>query len=463
MNLVETIRSRHQAALAAHATSKDDYASPTPILQWLIVIVLSIHVMLTEQTSFGLMRTDEFVFALLIGNLALVRGLPFLMSWSEASVPLVLIDSLLVPFVLLETGVTDTSFYVVFFGIIMIAGASGSLKRALVLSLMICATYGLLEFGKYMLLGEGSHESLAVVLLRMPFFLALSVYYGALAEFAQEQREDKERFDKQAREIRSLFSRYVSPRVVEQLVKDPSKAKIGGERKELTMLFCDLVGYTSFSEKHSAEDVVEQLNEYFTAMTEVIFRWDGTLDKFVGDEIVVFWGAPIDQPNHVELTVKCALHMRHRLSELQKKWREEKKVPLNNGIGIHTGSAVVGNIGAEGKKMEYTMTGDAVNLASRIQGLTRHFECPIIITEDTAVRLKILLESEERDDNRGRLGHVWLRKLRPVKVMGKDRPVVVYALESKKRGEQSVIEELASAEILEIKDKQALRSEGDPG
>lgn len=453
MNLLEKLRARHHAALAAHAASRDDYASPTPILQWLIVIVLSVHVMLTGQTSFGLMRTDEFVFALLVGNLALVQGLPMIMSWSEASTTLVLVDSLLVPFVLLETGVLDTSFYVVFFGIIMIAGASGSLKRALVLSLIICATYGSLEYAKYLMLGEASHESLAVVLLRMPFFLALSIYYGALAEFAKEQREEKDRFDQQAQEIRSIFSRYVSPQVVEQLVKDPSKAKIGGERKELTMLFCDLVGYTSFSEKHSAEDVVIQLNEYFTAMTDIIFRWNGTLDKFVGDEIVVFWGAPIDQPNHVELAVKCALHMRMRLLELQKQWNKEQKVPLDNGIGIHTGSAVVGNIGAEGKKMEYTMTGDAVNLASRIQGLTRHFECPIIITEETAARLKSLLESEDRDDNQGRLGHVWLRKLRPVKVVGKGRAVVVYALESKGRHEESLVEESASGEILEIQDK----------
>lgn len=453
MNLVGKIRSLLKASRTAHATSEDNYATPIPILQWLIVIVLSTHVILTGQTSVGIVKVETFVLALLLGNLALVYGLPVIMSWNAAATTLVIIDSLVIPITLLQSGITNTSFYVVYFGIVMIAGASGSLKRALILSAVTCATYGFLEFGRFALLNERNPEQFEVILLRVPFFLIMTVYYGALAEFAQKQRVEKEKMAKQANDIRTIFSRYVSPRIVEQIIKDPSKAKIGGQRKELTMLFCDLVGYTAFSEKHSAEDVVIQLNEYLGAMTEVIFRWNGTLDKFFGDSIVVFWGAPIDQPDHVELAIKCALHMRTRLTVLQKKWKAEKKVSLDNGIGIHTGVAVVGNIGAEGKKMEYTMTGDAVNLAARIEGLTRHFECPIIITEDTAARLKGLLTGDEREDNKGRLGHIVLRKLRSVKVKGRDRPVVVYALESKKRGEESVVEESASDEILEIKEK----------
>ncbi len=453
MSLARKILSLLKASRTAHAELKDDYVTPIPILQWLVVIVLSVHVIITGQSFVGIVKMETFVLALLLGNLALVYGLPMIMNWGATSTTLVLIDSLLVPLTLLETGITNTSFYVVFFGIVMIAGASGNLKRAVILSVVICAMYGALEFGRFVLLNERDPEQFEVILLRVPFFLVMTVYYGALAEFAQKQRAEKERMAKQAQEIRTIFSRYVSPRVVEEIIRDPSKAKIGGQRKELTMLFCDLVGFTTFSEKHSAEDVVVQLNEYFGAMTEVIFRWNGTLDKFFGDEIVVFWGAPIDQPDHVELAIKCALHMRRRLAELHKKWRAEKKVSLDNGIGIHTGVAVVGNIGAEGKKMEYTMTGDAVNLAARIEGLTRHFECPIIITEDTAARLKGLLKGDEREDNKGRLGHIVLRKLRSVKVKGRDRPVVVYALESKRRGEESVVEELAPSETLEIKEK----------
>lgn len=453
MNPAGRLLSLLKVSKTAHAELRDNYATPIPILQWLVVIVLSIHVILTKQPTVGMVRMETFVAALLLGNLALVYGLPIIMSWRATATTFVIIDTLLIPITLFEAGLTDTSFYVVFYGIIMIAGASSNLKQALALSAVICVAYGVLELGRHAFLAQEDTESLEMILLRVPFFMVMTVYYGGLAEFAQKQRTEKERMTEQADNIRSIFSRYVSPRVVEQIIKDPSKAKIGGQRKELTMLFCDLVGFTAFSEKHSAEAVVIQLNEYLGAMTEVIFRWNGTLDKFFGDAIVVFWGAPIDQPDHVELAVKCALHMRRRLAELQKQWKAEKKVSLDNGIGIHTGVVVVGNIGAEGRKMEYTMTGDAVNLASRIEGLTRHFECPIIITEDTAARLKGLLKGDEREDNKGRLGHIVLRKLRSVKVKGKDRPVVVYALESKKRGDASVVDESALGETLVIDEK----------
>lgn len=453
MNLAGRLFSLLKVSKTAHAELRDNYATPIPILQWLVVIVLSVHVILTKQPTLGMFRMETFVAALLLGNLTLVYGLPIIMSWRATATTFVIIDTLLIPITLFEAGLTDTSFYVVFYGIIMIAGASSNFKQALALSAVICVAYGVLEWGRHAFLAQEDTESLEMILLRVPFFMVMTVYYGGLAEFAQKQRTEKERMAKQADDIRMIFSRYVSPRIVEQIIKDPSKAKIHGQRKELTMLFCDLVGFTAFSEKHSAEEVVIQLNEYLGAMTEVIFRWNGTLDKFFGDEIVVFWGAPIDQPDHVELAIKCALHMRRRLAELQKQWKAQKKVSLDNGIGIHTGVVVVGNIGAEGKKMEYTMTGDAVNLASRIEGLTRIFECPIIITDDTAARLKGLLKGDEREDNKGRLGHIVLRKLRSVKVKGKDRPVVVYALESKKRGETSDVEESALSETLVVDEK----------
>lgn len=248
--------------------------------------------------------------------------------------------------------------------------------------------------------------------------------------------------EKQAKEIRAMFSSYVSPQIVAELMSSPSKATLGGQRKELTMLFADLTGFTSFSEKHSAEVVVAQLNEYLEAMTEVVFRWNGTLDKFVGDEIVVFWGAPLDQPNHAELAIKCALHMRKRLGELQAKWKAEGKTVLDNGIGINTGVVVVGNIGAEGKKMDYTVIGDQVNLAARFQGLTRQSGSSIVVTEHTAERIKGLIEVEDLGDNRGRLGHVRLQRLGAVKVRGRENLVGAYAVETLKLGEASRIEDM---------------------
>jgi adenylate cyclase len=254
--------------------------------------------------------------------------------------------------------------------------------------------------------------------------------------------------EKQSREIRAIFSSYVSPSIVEELIRDPAKTKLGGQHRELTMLFCDVVDFTRLNEQRPAEEVVAQLNEYLTAMTEVIFRWNGTLDKFVGDGIVAFWGAPVEQPHHVELAVKCALHMRKRLEELQVKWRSEGIISFSCGIGINTGPVLVGNIGAQGKKMDYTVIGDHVNLTARVEALTRSTGCPIIITEYTARYLKELISRPDLHDNRGRLGHVSLRKLGSVKVKGKDRSVIVYGLESLSIQEASQVHEEESDTAL---------------
>ncbi|MGH7216807.1 MAG: adenylate/guanylate cyclase domain-containing protein, partial [Nitrospiraceae bacterium] len=235
--------------------------------------------------------------------------------------------------------------------------------------------------------------------------------------------------ERQAREIHSMFASYVSPRIVQELMKSPSKATLGGQRKELTMLFSDLVGFTTFSEHRPAEEVVDQLNEYLSAMTDVIFRWNGTLDKFVGDEIVVFWGAPLDQPDHAELAVQCALEMQARLMDLKSKWKMEGKPTLENGIGINTGVALVGNIGAEGKKMDYTMIGDQVNLAARFQGLTRILGHPILLTEFTASKLALGLDRGKPDAQWDGLDQIKLRKLQVVTVKGRQAPVEAYTVE----------------------------------
>lgn len=249
--------------------------------------------------------------------------------------------------------------------------------------------------------------------------------------------------ERQAREIHSMFANYVSPRIVQELLKSPSKARLGGQRKELTMLFADLVGFTTFSEHRPAEEVVDQLNEYLSAMTDVIFRWNGTLDKIVGDAIVVFWGAPLDQPNHAELAVQCALEMRGKLMELQTKWKAEGKPVLDNGIGINTGVVLVGNIGAEGKKMDYTMIGDQVNLAARFQGLTRTLGHPILLTEFTASTLTLGLNRDMPERQRCGLDQIHLRKLQVVTVKGRQKPVGAYTV-----GCQSENAEQAGREAL---------------
>jgi adenylate cyclase len=229
--------------------------------------------------------------------------------------------------------------------------------------------------------------------------------------------------ERKAKELRKMFSHYVSPKIVEQLIANPDMAKLGGYRKEITVLFSDVRGFTTFSEKRKPEEVVEHLNEYLHEMTNIIFKWEGTLDKFVGDEIMAFWGAPLDQPNHAELALKCALNMSDRLEELQAKWRAEGKEPLDNGIGLNTGDVLVGNIGSADKKMDYTIIGDHVNLGARVETLTRKYDARVLFTEFTYEKIRHLVEE-------GKLYRVDMKQMDTVKVKGKDIPVRIYAIHS---------------------------------
>ena len=228
--------------------------------------------------------------------------------------------------------------------------------------------------------------------------------------------------ERRAREIQHIFSSYVTEKVVKELIERPELAKLGGERKDVTILFSDIRGFTTFSEKKQPEEVVASLNEYLKAMTGIVFRWDGTLDKFIGDAVMVFWGAPTEQKNHAELAVRCALDMIKRLRELQGRWRGEGKEAFDIGIGIDTGEVIVGNMGAEGKKMDYTVIGDHVNLASRAEGLTREFDAHIIITEFTYRRLEPVFNTL--------IGHVTVKELASVRLKGKEQPITIYSVES---------------------------------
>jgi len=223
--------------------------------------------------------------------------------------------------------------------------------------------------------------------------------------------------ERRARDIRKMFSSYVSKRIVDELIRDPSKAKLGGDRKEITVLFSDIRGFTNFSEKHQPEEVVSLLNEYLGAMTNIVFEHEGTLDKFVGDAIMALWGAPIGQADHAERACRCAVAMIGKLKELQKKWESEGKYVIDIGIGINTGDMVVGNMGAEGKKMDYTVIGDNVNLGARLEGLTRKYNNHIIISEYTYEKVKNIVRAAELDS---------------VIVKGKEKPVVVYDLQGLK-------------------------------
>ncbi len=300
--------------------------------------------------------------------------------------------------------------------------------------LLIVLTTGLLT--AFLLQKRGGKAASLLFLFLLVFLLAsnqfvfsryglrLNLLYPLLTTFTEGSYIIIQRYlreERHSRKVRTLFSSYVTKKVVDELIANPALAKLGGERREVTILFSDIMGFTNFSEMNAPEEVVAMLNEYLDAMCEVVFHWEGTLDKFIGDAIMIFWGAPLPQEDHVERSLRCALHMIQRLGELQEKWKKAGRIPLDIGIGINTGEVLVGNIGAEGKKMDYTVIGDHVNLASRVEGLTRKYKAKILITEYTLAKIRHLIEG-------GQFGHLSICGLEQVTVKGKEQPVEIYEL-----------------------------------
>lgn len=220
--------------------------------------------------------------------------------------------------------------------------------------------------------------------------------------------------EKEKRYLRKAFGQYVSPKILKELLDDPTKLKLGGERRELTVLFSDVRGFTPFCEKRQPEEVVEILNEYLDRMTEVIFKHNGTLDKYVGDAIVAFFGAPSTkiETDHALRACQAALEMIEELKKLQKKWTAEGKEALSIGIGLNSGSMLVGNMGSK-RKFDYTVIGDHVNLGARLESQTRHYNCNIILSEYTLQHVQDGVQTHKLDE---------------VTVKGKQKPVLIYEL-----------------------------------
>lgn len=211
-------------------------------------------------------------------------------------------------------------------------------------------------------------------------------------------------------QLQATFGRYVSPQILTHILAHPEKVRLGGERRELTILFSDIRGFTSISEAAEPEEVVEMLNEYLTKMVEILLANGGTLDKFIGDAVMGFWNAPVGDPDHARHAVTCAIEMLEETARIRERWEKEGKASLRIGIGINTGDAVAGNIGAE-QVFSYTVIGDAVNLASRLESKNKDYGTELIVSEFTLARI-----ADEFD----------VVYLDEVKVKGKDKAVKIY-------------------------------------
>lgn len=217
--------------------------------------------------------------------------------------------------------------------------------------------------------------------------------------------------ERSAREMRSMFSSYLSPKLVARLEKDPDAARIGGDNKEVTVLFTDIKSFTAFSEAHPPQEVVSRLNEYLGAMVHVIEQHDGTVDKFIGDGIMAYWGAPLTQPDHAKLAVDCIKAIHRRMGELSEKWKKEGVEAFTIRGGIQSGEVVAGNIGLSGKKMEYTVIGDTVNQAARLESTAKYYGITFLVGEETYQRTR---------------GICRYRELDKIRVVGKQFPVTIY-------------------------------------
>ena len=230
--------------------------------------------------------------------------------------------------------------------------------------------------------------------------LGLVLGYGAttLEQYIREQREKRR------------LSQFFSPDVLAHVVR--ARGSLGSHRRLVTVLFSDVRGFTTMSERLQPEQVAEILQEYLTEMTDIVFRYNGTVDKYIGDCVMALYNAPFDDPQHAANAVRTGLEFQKRTLEVSKKWEEKLNVRIRNGVGINTGEAVVGTMGSR-QRLEYTAIGDTINLGARLESITKDYGASIIISETTYELVK---------------GQFVTRELGAVTVKGKTQPVKIYAV-----------------------------------
>jgi adenylate cyclase len=291
------------------------------------------------------------------------------------------------------------------------------LHRAIPVSLLFGAAYAGLSYWMFL---QGHWVSMIYPLLSATLALIVSGGFRYLV------------LERSAREMRAMFSSYLSTKLVDRLERDPSAAKIGGDNREVTVMFTDIKGFTAFSERHKPQVVVSRLNEYFAAMVQLIHQYDGTVDKFIGDGIMAYWGAPLPQSDHAKRAIACAVAMKDVMAQLAVKWAKEGVEPFIIRAGIQSGDVVAGNIGSHGQKMEYTVIGDTVNQASRLEGTAKYYGVDLVVGDNTYLKTC--------DSFR-------FRRLDRIRMVGKDIPVAIHELRGPLQAGEDRLDSLFAAAL----------------
>ncbi len=260
-----------------------------------------------------------------------------------------------------------------------------------------------------------------IICIIFPIALTITIY--VLLTFYKYLTEERKK-----KELKGIFQKYVSPSVVNEILSAPEKVSLGGRKENMSVMFSDVRGFTTLSERLAPEVLSDFLNRYLTPMTQIVFRYNGTLDKYIGDAIMAFWGAPITSKDHAKDACLAALEMIEKLKDLNKEFQQENLPPLEIGIGVNTGDMSVGNMGSDIVR-SYTVMGDSVNLASRLEGINKNYGTQAIISETTYAQIK--------ED-------FFVRALDSVRVKGKRQPVKIFELISTNKNVNSALKEAYS-------------------
>lgn len=217
----------------------------------------------------------------------------------------------------------------------------------------------------------------------------------------------KESVDKK---IENVLGKYISKDIKNKILKNKANIELGGKRAEISVMFADIRGFTSLSEKRKADEVSALLNEYFTELEPIITKYNGVINKFIGDAVLVVFGDPNIDKNHAENAVKCAYELREKVKKIKERWVSEGKPKIDIGIGINTGEAFIGNVGTN-NRFEYTVIGDAVNIASRIEDYNKIYKTHILISENTYSKISQIVD---------------VIKIREVTIKGKIKKINIY-------------------------------------